>query len=136
MVFVGDTVEWVWDAGIHSSTSAAGQDESWDSGNQSAPGGLFDYTFSVPGTYAYYCDIHGVDNGDGTVSGMSGMVTVMDSSSRPELALMRALSMASIALPIPRLDLSDFVPGSRRPASTVPCCAGGHDPSKRALPRK
>jgi len=75
-VNAGDTVEWDWLAEIpHSTTSAAGFAESWDSGIQGYPF-TFAYDFTVPGIYPYYCTLHGSDNGDGTVSGMAGHVSV------------------------------------------------------------
>ncbi|MBL1218618.1 MAG: hypothetical protein D8M59_14130 [Planctomycetes bacterium] len=79
-IAVNDTVRWTW-SGIfpHSTTSAGGFAESWDSGIQST-GATFDYTFTAPGIYPYYCIIHGFDNGDGTVSGMSGHVSVFGTS--------------------------------------------------------
>ena len=39
-----------------------------------APGPqTYDYTFNTPGTYVYFCEIHGLPGG----IGMSGTVTVM-----------------------------------------------------------
>lgn len=37
--------------------------------------GLYDRVFDEPGTYAYYCTIHGSESGL-TVSGMAGRVVV------------------------------------------------------------
>src|SRR5512133_2911684 len=50
----GDTVHWIWDTGFHSTTSAAGQAESWNSGDHS-PAFTFDHTFMTVGTFNYYC---------------------------------------------------------------------------------
>src|ERR1041385_558090 len=63
---VGDTVHWVWASGsiAHSTTSAAGQMESWDSGIHTEPF-TFDHTFSNAGTFNYYCTVHGFDAGGG-----------------------------------------------------------------------
>ncbi len=54
-VKVGTTVEWV-NAGneIHTTTSSNG---TWSSGIMNV-GDRFDYTFTVPGRYTYYCGIH------------------------------------------------------------------------------
>jgi plastocyanin len=52
----GTTVQWVWH-GFHSSTSDNGQAESWDSGEMSS--GTFDHTFNNPGTFTYFCTVHG-----------------------------------------------------------------------------
>jgi plastocyanin len=73
---LGDTVHWIWDASDHSTTSAAGQAESWNSGILSA-GSTFDHTFTHLGTFNYYCMVHGFDAGNGTVGGMSGFITVV-----------------------------------------------------------
>jgi plastocyanin len=75
-IHVGDTVEWVWDQGFHSTTSVSGLAESWDSSAMDASGQTFDHTFSNVGNFAYDCVIHGNDNGNGTASGMSGIVHV------------------------------------------------------------
>ena len=75
VINVGDTVTWNWSQGIHSTTAALHQADFWDSGIQ-VPAFTFSHTFLVPGTFNYYCQVHGFDNGDGTVGGMSGHVTV------------------------------------------------------------
>jgi plastocyanin len=72
---VGDTIHWVWDSGLHSTTSVAGIAESWNSGLHS-PSFSFDHTFTHVGVFAYYCSIHGSDAGNGKAGGMSGTVTV------------------------------------------------------------
>jgi len=75
-IHVGDTVEWHWlNPGTHTVTSVAGTPESFDSGFQSD--GSFFHTFTQAGTYNYYCQLHGFDNGDGTAGGMSAKVTVL-----------------------------------------------------------
>jgi plastocyanin len=75
-IHIGDTIHWVNDQGFHSTTSVAGQSESWDSTAKAAPW-TFDHTFTHAGTFTYYCSIHGSDNGNGTASGMSGTITVL-----------------------------------------------------------
>ena len=69
---VGDTVKWTWTGGPHTSTSGtcngggggyyaqADCSESgvWDSNSHSAPY-EFSRTFTSPGTYTYYCAVHG-----------------------------------------------------------------------------
>ncbi len=76
VITVGDTVRWIWVQGSHTTTSVAGSLEVWDapinSMNQS-----FTHTFTHVGTWWYYCQPHGFDNGDGTASGMAGTVTVV-----------------------------------------------------------
>lgn len=76
---VGDTVEWVNDAKTLHSVDAdpdmvqRKQDvvlpkgaKPFDSGFMQ-PGGTFDYTFTVPGTYKYTCVPHEKDAMNGTV---------------------------------------------------------------------
>jgi plastocyanin len=72
---VGDTVQWNWAGGTHSVTSVSGSAERYDSGLQTF--GTFDHTFLLPGTYWYYCTLHGFDIGNGTAAGMSATVTVV-----------------------------------------------------------
>jgi plastocyanin len=68
---VGDTIEWVWIVGGHSTTSGTPghPDGLWDSGIQNA-GFTFSQTFNTPGTFAYYCSPHGL------CCGMIGSVIV------------------------------------------------------------
>ncbi len=67
----GDTVQWIWAASGHSSTSGTpgNPDGMWDSGVQNS-GFVFNQIFSTPGTFAYYCSVHGI------CCGMIGSVTV------------------------------------------------------------
>src|SRR5260221_5447134 len=71
----GDTLHFVFDSGFHSVQSLIGSPDVFDSGDHD-PGFTFDHKFSQPGVFYYFCDLHGVDNGDGTASGMAGSVTV------------------------------------------------------------
>jgi hypothetical protein len=79
VINVGDTIHWVFDEGFHSTTSVAGQSETWDSdvGQPSDFPNGFDHTFTNVGTFNYYCTVHGQDNGDGTASGMAGTISVV-----------------------------------------------------------
>jgi len=83
---VGDTVHWVWNSNFHSTTSVAGIAEQWDSGVHNS-GFTFDHTFTQVGSFAYYCQIHGFDNGDGTAGGMSGTITVQNASTLQSIAV-------------------------------------------------
>jgi plastocyanin len=70
-IHVGDTVRWVWAAGFHSTTSGSCSggcraDGRWDSGEGS--GKTFSRTFTQPGTFEYYCTVHG--------AAMTGVVQV------------------------------------------------------------
>jgi plastocyanin len=64
----GDTVNWIWDADDHSTTSDTAV---WDSGVHNN-GFTFSRMFMAAGTFPYFCSIHG---GPGGV-GMSGKVVV------------------------------------------------------------
>ena len=66
-VDVGDTVEWQWMSGFHSTTRQQGA-ETWDSGAVATPH-TFSHTFTHPGTYPYICTVH-------VAYGMTGTVTV------------------------------------------------------------
>ena len=66
-VNVGDTVEWQWAAGFHSTTRDEAPD-TWDSGAVNTPH-TFSHTFTQPGTFDFYCSVH-------KSLGMTGTVTV------------------------------------------------------------
>ena len=60
-IHVGDTVQWVWVNGFHSTTSGtcAGTctpDGTWNSGSGS--GMTFSHTFTQAGTFPYFCLVH------------------------------------------------------------------------------
>jgi uncharacterized repeat protein (TIGR01451 family) len=78
LINVGDTVRWVWNSdGVpHSTQTAAGQADSWDSGIHTTPF-TFEHTFAQTGTFNYFCIVHGFDAGNGQVGGMSGHVVVL-----------------------------------------------------------
>jgi plastocyanin len=61
-IAVGDTVNWIWQTGIHSTTSGTctvgcTPDGTWDSGSGS--GLNFSHTFTQAGTFPYFCIVHG-----------------------------------------------------------------------------
>jgi plastocyanin len=56
-IAVGDTVTWNWVDSNHSTTSAPGQPEKWDSGVKDK-GANFQKTFTKPGRYQYVCTPH------------------------------------------------------------------------------
>ncbi len=61
-IHAGDTVQWIWLSGTHSTTSGACPlgcvaDGLWDSGVLS--GGDFSHTFPTAGTFPYFCLVHG-----------------------------------------------------------------------------
>jgi plastocyanin/6-phosphogluconolactonase (cycloisomerase 2 family) len=71
----GDTIQWVWAANGHSTTSGTpnNPDGLWDSGVQNS-GFTFSFTFNTAGTFNYYCSPHG------QCCGMVGSVTVSSGS--------------------------------------------------------
>lgn len=66
-ITAGDTVQWDWLTGFHSTTRAVGP-ETWDSGVHPVPFS-FSRVFSIPGTYSYICTVH-------VLFGMTGTVIV------------------------------------------------------------
>jgi len=60
---VGDTVEWDWQSGFHSTSSGScpggscTQNNIWNSGATSGPHS-FQYTFNNAGTFPYFCSVH------------------------------------------------------------------------------
>lgn len=60
-ITTGTTVRWNWVNGFHSTTSGDCCDPNgiWDSGSTGVVGTNFDYTFSTPGTFPYFCMVHG-----------------------------------------------------------------------------
>ena len=60
-VAAGDTIVWTF-LSTHSTTSdSQTAAEAWDSGIRSS--GTFSHTFTVPGTYPYYCSLHSFPGG-------------------------------------------------------------------------
>ena len=67
---VGTTVTFVWESGIHDVTST-GSPSFQSSGDPVSAPRSFPVTFTQPGTYTFYCSVHGSPN-----SGMRGTITV------------------------------------------------------------
>lgn len=68
-VSVGDTVRWMNTGGTH---NVRADDGSFNFGAASNASWTFEVGFETPGSYAYYCSVHGGPGG----SGMSGTITV------------------------------------------------------------
>lgn len=76
VINAGDTIRWVRTQGGHTTTSVTGSSEVWNADlTSSSP--TFERVFNNPGVFVYYCIPHGVDNGNGTASGMAGTITVL-----------------------------------------------------------
>jgi plastocyanin len=72
----GDSVRWIFLGTVaQSTTSSAGQAESWDSGLL-PPNLFFEVQFTIPGKYAYFDRTFGADDGMGGALGLSGEVIV------------------------------------------------------------
>jgi plastocyanin len=77
-IAAGSTVHWIWGpgSGLHSATSGTCDPDCTPSGvfnsNTKGPGSTYDFTFNVPGSYPYYCIVHG--------AAMTGSVTVTPST--------------------------------------------------------
>jgi len=122
----GDTVRWVWVGNVlHTSDAASGFTEFWDSPLQ-GNGTTFEYTFNSAGTFPYFCDVHGADQFDGTVSGMSSMVIVegvgmTNNGLAPAIAGQSGTLWANGATPG---DKVYFVYGFKAGSTNVPGCGG------------
>src|SRR5262249_33102866 len=67
---VGTTVTFVWESGFHNVTSA-GSPSFQGSGSPVSPPKSFPVTFTQPGTYIFFCSVHG-----SATSGMRGTIRV------------------------------------------------------------
>jgi len=94
IINIGDTIRWILDEGHHTVTSVQGIPEVFDSGMMTDKGQTFEHTFTNVGTWWYYCEPHGFDNGNGTASGMAGTVTVQV----PEPSTVVALAAGGLLL--------------------------------------
>ncbi|MCX6832695.1 MAG: dockerin type I domain-containing protein [candidate division Zixibacteria bacterium] len=57
----GDTVIWLWESGIHTTTSDPSSFKSWNSPSLSSAGQSFQLVFGLadgPGPFAYHCEVH------------------------------------------------------------------------------
>ncbi|MFL5494072.1 MAG: plastocyanin/azurin family copper-binding protein [Gemmatimonadales bacterium] len=72
---VGTKVTWTWVGGFHDVSSAGSVGFPGSGAPVSAPHS-YSQTFGTPGTYKYFCSVHGSAASDGTVSGMSGTIVV------------------------------------------------------------
>jgi plastocyanin len=86
----GDTVQWIWSASGHSSTSGNPGSPSgfWDSGIRSQ-GATFSHTFNSVGSFPYYCTPHGA------CCGMRGTVTVSSPTPTPSPSTVQALNIST-----------------------------------------
>ncbi len=104
----GDTIDWVWSAGFHSTTSgtcttSCTPDGLWDSGGHSTP---FTYSrdFSSAGTFHYYCSVHG--------TAMQGTVIVTDLGPAPTVTSVNPTSGAAATTNPFTITGTNFVAGA------------------------
>ncbi len=94
-VALGDTVTWVFFGTVaQSSTAAAGQLDDWDSGLL-VPFTFWSRDFTTVGTFTYYDQTFGSDDGGGLVSGVSGTVVVSGDSDGDGLADSEELALGT-----------------------------------------
>jgi len=106
----GETVTWNFNE-FHTSTSDATMGpEVWDSGFLSI--GTFSHTFSTPGTYPYYCQVHSFPGG----TAMNGEVQVVGATATPT----RTPTPIPTPTPTPTPTVTPAVPGASLHAVT-PC---------------
>src|SRR5438093_7988901 len=87
----GDTVRWVWQGALHSSTSdATTGPEVWNSGLLST--GTFSHTFNTVGDWPYYCTLHSFPGG----TAMNGVVHVTAAAPAPTPTLSTTLLLLLI----------------------------------------
>src|SRR6478735_2109805 len=74
----GDSVQWIWDDDTHSTTAGSPGNPSgfWNSGVLN-DGATFMHVFADPGTFPYYCSVHG------GCCGMTGTIYVTASTPTP-----------------------------------------------------
>ena len=89
----GDTVHWFfYGFDPHTTTSSAGQLESWDSGTLNYFD-AYDHIFTKIGTFNYFCEFHGYDAGGGQAGGMAGSIHV---APEPATAALLAAGMGMV----------------------------------------
>ena len=89
-ISVGDTVHWVWKTNFHSVSSDTG---AWTDSGVHNSGFTFDVTFNTPGTFGYYCSIHGSPG-----ARMFGTVTVTAAFPLPPANLTATAGDSQVAL--------------------------------------
>lgn len=113
-VDVGDTVTWTvaQGAGIHTVTADGG---AFDSGFIGG-GDTFSFTFDEPGTYPYFCEVHGqamsgvVIVGSGPTTSSSTSTSSSSSSSSTSTSSAPTSSTSTTSTTLPPADFSDVPP--------------------------
>jgi plastocyanin len=107
-IAVGDTIQWNWAYGGHSTTSGTCSttcmaDGLWNSGVLAA-GAVFSHTFSSVGTYHYFCSVHTVY--------MQGTVIVENPGPAPTVTAINPTSGPSGAGTAVTITGTNFLPGA------------------------
>ena len=110
----GDTVQWIWDANTHSTTSGSPGNASgfWNSGVLN-DGATFTHVFSDPGTFPYYCSVHG------SCCGMTGIVYVAASTPTPTPAQQLNISTRMEVLTGDQVLIGGFIVTGNDPKEVV-----------------
>ncbi len=110
----GDTVQWIWDANTHSTTSGSPGNPSgfWNSGVLN-DGATFTHVFSDPGTFPYYCSVHG------SCCGMIGTVYVAASTPTPTPAQQLNISTRMEVLTGDQVLIGGFIVTGNDPKEVV-----------------
>jgi plastocyanin len=124
-VNVGDTVQWVFEQGVHTTTSLDGL---WDSGNLSA-GSTFQFTFNQAGDFHYKCSLHF------SCCNMAGVVHVASAVS-PTVAkfVVNAPSTAAAGAPFDIIVMAVDTNGNLVPSYTGTVSFSSTDPFPAVLP--
>ena len=118
---VGDTVHWTW-AGANPHTVTA-TDSSFDSG-ASKTSGTFDHTFNTPGTFTYFCKVHGAQVMSGTVVVQQGAAPTQPAAA-PTSAPAASGSAPAAASTTPRVAATTTAGVSGAPGVATPMPATG-----------
>jgi plastocyanin len=109
-ITAGDTVMWTWSGTATHSVTA--DDNSFDDPAGSAKAsGAFGHTFNTPGTFAYYCRVHGAPGGNG----MSGTIVVQAAAATSTPTSSPTLPAATDTPPATRTAAT----GTNTPAATT-----------------
>ena len=134
-IVAGDTVVWTWTAGSHSVTAdlvPPAITPSFDSdppppGFRTSPSPSYSLTFNTPGTYAYYCRIHGGPGG----AAMSGTIVVQAAATSTPTSTPTSLAATDTPAPTDTPG-STNTPGSVTPTRTPTVATG--TPAASATP--
>ena len=105
-ISAGDTVQWNWTGSSQHSVTA--DDSSFDSGIHVGPAATFSRQFNTPGTFAYFCQIHGAPGGNG----MSGTINVLAAATATPTSTATSAASTSTPAPTNTLAASTNTPGA------------------------